>query len=128
LEVRLKTRLLPVIVAAFAVTLGSSAPAIGVVTAAAQGEVAPATTVVSVVGDRDGFGYGLTDGQYRNLDFFDYRQLGDRDFTDVYPVRPATFSPRLAVFSYEHQGDLSLPAVAGKLSTGSQQPPEQHPG
>jgi Excalibur calcium-binding domain len=101
----LKTRLLSVIVVAFAVTTGSSAPAFGVVTAAAQGDVTPTPTVVSVVGDRDGFGYGLTDGQYQNGGFFDYRQLGDPDFTDVYPA-PATYSPRLAVYSYEHQFDV----------------------
>lgn len=101
----MKTRLLSVIVVAFAVTLGSSAPAIGAATGAAQGDPTPGTSVASVVGDRDGFGYGLPPGATRPGDLFNNRQLGDPDFTDVYPV-PATYSPLLAVFSYEHQFDV----------------------
>jgi hypothetical protein len=67
-------------------------------TGAAQGDPTPGTSVASVVGDRDGFGYGLPPGATRPGDLFNNRQLGDPDFTDVYPV-PATYSPRLAVFS-----------------------------
>jgi hypothetical protein len=103
----LKTRLLFVVAAACAAALGSSAPAVGVARAGAQVD-APGT-VVSLLGDRDGFGYGLAEGDIRPTApahaFFDHREPGDPDFTDVNPI-PVTWGLRQTVFSYEHQFDV----------------------
>ena len=94
----MRTQFLSLLVAVCAAALAASAPAMGVV----QSGMAPSTTVVSLLGDRDGLGFGLAEGNTRSGGLFDNRGSGDPFFTDVYPV-PGTYSPRLTVFSYEHQ-------------------------
>jgi hypothetical protein len=97
-QIPMRTRFLSLFVAVCAAALAASAPAIGVVPSG----TAPRTTVVSLLGDRDGLGFGLAEGNTRSGGLFDNRGSGDPFFTDVYPV-PGTYSPRLTVFSYEHQ-------------------------
>lgn len=97
-QIPMRTRLLSLLVAVCAAALAASAPAMGVV----HSGMAPSTTVVSLLGDRDGLGFGLAEGNTRSGGLFDNRGSGDPFFTDVYPV-PGTYSPRLTVFGYEHQ-------------------------
>jgi hypothetical protein len=79
----------------------------------------PAVNITSLLGDKDGFGMGLVDGDERpvSLGFFDNRGLGDPVFTDVEPV-PADFT-------YNHQLDLPphpliLSATVSLLTLGVQ--------
>jgi PASTA domain len=76
------------------------------------------TRVISFLGDRDGFGYGLSEGSTgpRSV-IFDNRESDDPFFTDVWPV-PATITPRLAVFSYKHEFGVPerMSLVGAKLS------------
>ena len=97
-QIPMGTRLLSLLVAVCAAALAASAPAMGVV----HSGVAPSTTVVGLLGDRDGLGFGLAEGSTHSGGLFDNRGSGDPFFIDVYPV-PGTYSPRLTVFGYKHQ-------------------------
>ena len=50
--------------------------------------MANAEVVTSLLGDKDGFGLGLVEGDQRSVvdPFFDNRELGDPMFTDVMPI------------------------------------------
>ncbi|MCH8331346.1 MAG: DUF4382 domain-containing protein [Bacteroidetes bacterium] len=57
----------------------------------------------SILGDKDGFGLGLKEGDIRpvSLGFFDNREIDDPLFTDVEPVPTVGTFPSLS-FSYTH--------------------------
>ena len=73
-------------------------------------------TVVSTLGDKDGFGIGLTEGAQRSLGFFDARQREDPPFTDVLPV-PLDEPGIPCTFSFSHSFDLNNEAVAAATLT-----------
>ena len=61
------------------------------------------TSPTSILGDKDGFGLGLKEGDIRpvSLGFFDNREIDDPLFTDVEPVPTVGTFPSLS-FSYTH--------------------------
>jgi hypothetical protein len=79
---------------------------------AALGSPARAQTLVSLAGDRDGFGLGIAAGGSRPVSagFFDRREESDPPFTDARPVLVA--NPR--DFEYEHRFEPPIPAPDGR--------------
>ena len=70
------------------------------------------TQEADLIGDKDGFGFGLMDGDARDsLAFFDNREPDDPPFTDTLPVPVVDFA-----FTYEHTYDLpNLPIISARL-------------